>query len=81
MDEPCVLYTSVYLLDALRVSRFNCLLHTLADWLVFLDTAVGKVCTQGDVFVMGSFSLPVCRRSVRGAAAQCAVGCMVATVR
>ena len=54
IDGPCVLYASGYLSDILRVSRFNCWLRTLADWLVFLATAAGEVSTQGDVFVMDS---------------------------
>ena len=66
IDGPCVLYASDYLSDILRVSRFNCRLHALADWLAFLTTAVGEVCTQGDVFVMDS--CPYVDGSVRGRA-------------
>ena len=51
-----------YLSGRLSVSRFNRRLHALADWLAFIPTALGELFTQGEVFVIDSLPLPVCRR-------------------
>jgi hypothetical protein len=51
-----------YLSGPLSVSRFNRRLHALADWWAFLATTIGAVCSQGDVLVIDSIPLPVCRR-------------------
>jgi hypothetical protein len=37
-------------------------LHALADWLVFLAETLGEVLTTGEVFVIDSLPVPVCRR-------------------
>jgi hypothetical protein len=58
----CVLGANGYLSGTLSVSRFNRRLHALADCLVFMATALGEVFAQGDVFVIDSIPLPVCRR-------------------
>jgi hypothetical protein len=58
----CVLCASGYLSGAISVSRFNRRLHALADSVVFMATTRGEVCAQGDVFVIDSLPLPVCRR-------------------
>jgi hypothetical protein len=46
----------------LSVSRFNRQLHRLRDWLYGLVTLVGEVFSQGEVFIIDSLPLPVCKR-------------------
>jgi hypothetical protein len=58
----CVLRESGYLSGTISVSRFNRRLHALADWAVFVPTTLGELFAQGDVFVIDSIPLPVCRR-------------------
>ena len=52
-----------YLSGRLSAARFNRRLHALADWLAFLSTALGAVLTHGEVFVIDSLPLPVCKRA------------------
>jgi hypothetical protein len=59
----CVMRQCRYLSGALSVSRFNRRLHALADWLAFIPTTLGEVFTTGDVYVIDSLPLPVCRRA------------------
>jgi hypothetical protein len=51
-----------YLSGPLSTSRFNRRLHALADELVFLAITLGEVLTHGEVFVIDSLPVPVCRR-------------------
>ncbi len=51
-----------YLSGSISVSRFNRRLHALADWLSFIPTTLGDLLTTGEVFVIDSLPLPVCRR-------------------
>src|SRR5215210_4445175 len=51
-----------YLSGPLSASRFNRRLHALADWLLFLAETLGEVLTRGEVFVIDSLPVPVCRR-------------------
>jgi hypothetical protein len=51
-----------YLSGPLSTSRFNRRLHALADWLAFLALTLGEVLTHGEVFVIDSLPVPVCRR-------------------
>lgn len=46
----------------ISVSRFNRRLHALSDWLAFMAVTVGELFTQGEVFVIDSMPVPVCRR-------------------
>jgi hypothetical protein len=43
-------------------ARFNRRLHQLADWMVWIPDVLGEVFTTGDVFIIDSLPLPVCRR-------------------
>lgn len=59
----------------LSVSRFNRRLHALSTWLYGLVTLIGELFAQGEVFIIDSMPLPVCKRvrarrcrKVRGAA-------------
>jgi len=51
-----------YLSGPLSPSRFNRRLHALKDWLLFLAETLGEVLTTGEVFVIDSLPVPVCRR-------------------
>jgi len=57
-----VMQSSGYLSGHLSTSRFNRRLHALADWLAFLSVTLGEVFTHGEVFVIDSLPVPVCRR-------------------
>jgi hypothetical protein len=57
-----VMQASGYLSGTLSTSRFNRRLHALADWLAFLGVTLGEVFTHGEVFVIDSLPVPVCRR-------------------
>ncbi len=59
----CVMRDLGYLAGRLSVSRFNRRLHALADWLAFIPTTLGEVFTEGEVFVIDSLPVPVCRRA------------------
>lgn len=47
----------------LSVSRFNRRLHQLSDWLSGIVRLLGEVFTQGEVFIIDSMPLPVCKRA------------------
>jgi hypothetical protein len=69
----CVLREAHYLSGRLDLTRFNRWLHKLADIVAFVTTVLGEVLMQGEVFVIDSIPLPVCRR-VR--ARRCRSSCM-----
>lgn len=46
----------------LSVSRFNRRLHALADWLNGIVTLLGELFATGEVFIIDSMPLPVCKR-------------------
>lgn len=50
-------------IKGLSVSRFNRRLHTLSDWLYGMVTLLGEVLAQGEVFIIDSMPLPVCKRA------------------
>jgi hypothetical protein len=58
----CVLCAMGYFQQRLSVSRFNRRLHQLADWLPGILMVLSEVFTQGEVFVLDSLPLPVCKR-------------------
>lgn len=58
----CVLREARYLSGHLEISRFNRRLHKLAEWLPFLAATIGDLFEQGEVFVIDSMPVPVCRR-------------------
>jgi hypothetical protein len=47
----------------LSASRFNRRLHRLRDWLYGIVTVLGEVFAQGEVFIIDSMPLPVCKRA------------------
>jgi hypothetical protein len=58
----CVL-TRLGYVRGLSASRFNRRLHTLRDWLYRLLSLVTEVYTTGEVFIIDSMPLPVCKRA------------------
>lgn len=52
-----------YLSGSLSISRFNRRLHALADWLAFIPTTLGELAATGEVFIVDSLPVPVCRRA------------------
>jgi len=46
----------------LSVSRFNRRLHALSDWLYGIVTLLGEIFATGEVFIIDSMPLPVCKR-------------------
>ncbi len=58
-----VLHRGRYLSGPLSVSRFNRRLHALRGWLGLALEALGAVFDHGDVFLIDSMPVPVCRRA------------------
>lgn len=46
----------------LSISRFNRRLHALHDWLEGIVRLLAEVCRGGEVFIIDSMPLPVCKR-------------------
>ena len=57
----CVL-TKLGDIPTLSVSRFNRRLHALSDWLYGIVTLLGELFASGEVFIIDSMPLPVCKR-------------------
>lgn len=47
----------------LSASRFNRRLHALSDWLYGVVTVLGELSAQGEIFIIDSMPLPVCKRA------------------
>lgn len=58
----CILRETHYLSGHIDVTRFNRRLHKLADWLAFIATTLGEILRKGQIFVIDSLPVPVCRR-------------------
>ncbi len=58
----CVMRQLRYLSGSLHRSRCNRRLHRRADWVAVLATALGELFARGDVFIIDSMPVPVCRR-------------------
>jgi hypothetical protein len=58
----CLMHQLGYVSGKLSVSRFNRRLHALADWLVGILGVLGEIFGQGEVFILDSLPVPVCRR-------------------
>ncbi len=58
-----VMQAQHYLSGSISVSRFNRRLHALADWLAFIPVTLGELLVSGEVFVIDSLPVPVCRRA------------------
>ena len=52
-----------YLSGALSVSRFSRRLHALRDWLGLVLETLGALFARGEVFLIDSMPVPVCRRA------------------
>src|SRR5215203_3239518 len=49
-------------IGGLSVSRFNRRLHALYDWLQNIVVLLGELYAQGEVYIIDSMPLPVCKR-------------------
>ena len=58
-----ILQTTRYLSGSLSLSWFNRRLHALADWLPLIAETLGEICATGEVLVIDSIPVPVCRRA------------------
>ncbi len=58
----CIL-TRLGYVHGLSVSRFNRRLHKLRDWFYRLVSLASELYTHGEVFIMDSLPLPVCKRA------------------
>ncbi len=58
-----VMTQSGYLSGRLSTSRFNRRLHAMAAWLPLIVETIGELFTHGEVFIIDSMPLPVCRRA------------------
>ena len=58
-----MLHLGRYLSGPLSVSRFNRRLHRLRDWLLLALETLGGVFAHGEVFLIDSMPVPVCRRA------------------
>jgi hypothetical protein len=58
-----VMHLGRYLSGPLSVSRFNRRLHALRGWLGLALEALGAVFAHGEVFLIDSMPVPVCRRA------------------
>jgi hypothetical protein len=74
----CILRESRYLSGRIDVTRFNRRLHKLADWLEFIARPLGEILSTGEVFVIDSLPVPVCRRVRARRCKKCADGRIVA---
>jgi len=52
-----------YIQQGLSISRFNRRLHQLTDWLWGVLSILSEMLTQGEVFIMDSLPVPVCKRA------------------
>jgi hypothetical protein len=59
----CIMRECRYLSGTISVSRFNRRLHALADWLPLILETLVELAKQGEVFVIDSMPVPVCRRA------------------
>lgn len=51
-----------YITQPLSTSRFSRRLHALADWLECITELLGELFAAGEVFIIDSMPLPVCKR-------------------
>lgn len=52
-----------YLSGSISISRFNRRLHKAVDWFVAILSILCEVFAQGEVFIMDSMPVPVCKRA------------------
>lgn len=50
-------------IPSFSISRFNRRLHALRDWLYNIVSILGEVFSYGEVFIIDSMPLPVCKRA------------------
>lgn len=52
-----------YFSGALSISRFNRRLHALRDWLALALETLAELAVSGEIFIIDSLPLPVCKRA------------------
>ena len=62
-ERALVLLRQLGYVRRLSISRFNRRLHALNDWLYGLVSIMGEVFAHGEVFLIDSMPLPVCKRA------------------
>jgi hypothetical protein len=62
-ERALIVLTSLGYVHRLSVSRFNRRLHALRDWLYGIVSLVADIYAQGEVFIIDSMPLPVCKRA------------------
>jgi hypothetical protein len=61
-ERALVILSRLVYVRGLSVSRFNRRLHALQAWLSGMVQVVAEVFTTGEVFIIDSMPLPVCKR-------------------
>ena len=56
-----IMYHMHYLSAPLSTSRFNRRVHALAGWLEYITNLVGELFSKGEVFIIDTMPLPVCK--------------------
>jgi hypothetical protein len=62
-ERALCMMTRLGYIHGLSVSRFNRRLHALKDWLYSIVSVVTELFRQGEVFIIDSMPLPVCKRA------------------
>jgi hypothetical protein len=65
-ERALCMMTRLGYVHKLSVSRFNRRLHALRDWLHGIVNILTELFVEGDVFIMDSMPLPVCKRARAG---------------
>jgi len=58
----CVMHGMGYLTNKLSASRFNRRVHKLSDWFLLLLSILGELFATGELFIIDTMPLPVCKR-------------------
>jgi hypothetical protein len=62
-ERALSMMTRLGYVHGLSLSRFNRRLHALRDWLYGIISVVAEIFAQGEVFIIDSMPLPVCKRA------------------
>lgn len=58
----CLMQQTGYVSRRISVSRFNRRIHALADWLALVVDTLGTLALDGEIFIIDSMPVPVCKR-------------------
>ena len=62
-ERALCIMTRLGYVHGLSVSRFNRRLHALREWLFGIISVVAEIYAKGEVFIIDSMPLPVCKRA------------------